>query len=205
MLELTKEDRNIINSSYKAFLYNLKYILKNNDIKSGIDYFGVLNNMFRTGKFCINEKITIDDKFNYFNASNIDYMAVQVMYGVCCCRHASSLFNDILQLLGFTTSLIYIYVDENNIWHHSSLLGANHIAVLLNENNCEYILDPANNFVLKKETDGSLISITLDISNQILRQFENYYDPNIQNIGKTLKKYYNLQKLGIKYVYDYSL
>lgn len=203
MLKLTDDDKVVIDNGYKNFLYNLKFIFKNSEIKSALVCYKILTAMLRNGQFSIEKNIIFDDEFKYLSLSNMNNIGTQVMYGVCCCRHANILINDILQVLGFDTSLLYIFIDENAIWHQCHPKNANHVTILLNDNSCEYILDPVNNFLLKKEEEQRLTLLDSDISNKILQQFTDYSDVNIQNIGKVLKKYYNYQKLEINHTYDY--
>lgn len=199
MLYLTNKDKKVINSSYKSFLTNFKQIIKSKSIHNGLDCSKLIIDMLQSGQFSMEQSIRFDNQFRYLDFPNISSDGIYVMYGVCCCRHASMLVYDILQTLGFSSSLLYIFIDESNNWHISKPLGANHLTVLLKDHDCEYILDPVNYYILKKEKNNTLTSLNLDI----LDPFTSYEDSNIQKIGKVLKKYYQLQKLGIDYVYDY--
>lgn len=204
MLRLTNDDKKVIDNGYKQFLCNLKLHFENNEIKNALDCCMILIHMLRSGQFSIEKAIRFDDKFEYLALPNLDNIATQIMYGVCCCRHASSFVNDVLQLLGFNTSLVYIFIDENGDWHRCAPFGASHVAIQLNENGCQYIVDPANNFILKEEGNQSLTQLNSTVPNMVLQQFSNYSDENVEHIGGVFKKYYNVQKLGIDYVYDYD-
>lgn len=202
MLMLTNNDKEYIENLYKTFLSNLKCLFENNNVKSAIDCYKILSNMLRKGLFSNEGVIIFDTNFNYLSLANIDHPGMQVMYGVCCCRHVTEFSNDIMSLLGFNTSLYYIYIDNNDIFHHCDSIDANHVAILLTENLEEYILDPMNNFLLKKETDNSLTPLNLDVSHLDMKRFLHFSDNNIQSISKVLKKYYHLQSIGINHIYD---
>lgn len=202
MLNLTSNDKELIENSYKSFLSNLKDLFENNQIKSAVDCYRILSNMLRNGQFCIDGTISFDTTFNYLDLPNMGCIGAQVMYGICCCRHVTAFINDILALIGFNASLYYIYIDDNENWHSCDPINANHTTILLIDNAEEYILDPMNNFLLKKETDNSLTSLNLDISSLDMQQFFNFSDNNVQGISKILKKYYHLQSVGINHIYD---
>lgn len=200
MLYLMSEDKEFIDISYKNFLLHLKSELESCRFKSRLDYSIEVIKMLQNGFFSKDRTILFDDTFKFLDLPNLISDGAQVMYGVACCRHASNLLNDVLQFSHFSSSLLYIFIDEKNDWHISSIKHANHVTVLLKDNNSEYILDPANGFVFKKVENQSIVLINVDFSNY----FTNYFDDNIQSIGKILKKYYGFQKLGIECVYDYS-
>ena len=204
MLNLTNNDKELIENLYKSFLSNLKCLFTTNQIKNALDCYKILSIMLRNGQFCVDETIDFNTKFKYLSLPNMDCRGAQVMYGVCCCRHVSVFINDILSLLGFNTSLYYIYIDDNEHWHSCSLINANHVTVLLIENNEEYILDPINNFILKKENDQSLKTINSDILSLDIQQFVSFSDDHVQSIGRVLKKYYHIQSVGVNHIYDYS-
>lgn len=204
MLKLTSDDKTFIENSYKSFLYNLIYLFKNSEINNALDCYKILCNMLRNGQFCIEGTISFNDSFEYLPLADMDYSGVQVMYGVCCCRHASEFIYDILALLGFNASIYYVHVDENKSWHPCPPVSANHVAILLIENTDEYILDPMNNFILRKGVDQSLIPLNSDISTLDMQKFVSFSDDRVQIIGRVLKKYYQLQSLGINHIYDYN-
>ena len=202
MLKLTNNDKEYIENSYKSFLSNLKCLFEKNNINSAIDCYKILSNMLRQGLFSNEGTINFDTNFNYLSLPNMDYIGIQVIDGVCCFRHVSEFLNDIMSLLGFSTSLYYIYIDNKDCFHPCAPIDANHVAILLTENLEEYILDPMNNFLLKKETDNSLTSLALDICSLDMKEFLHFSDDNIQSISKVLKKYYHLHNIGIKHIYD---
>ena len=158
--------------------------------------------MLRNGQFSKDGIIDFDDNFNYLNLPNLDFIGTQVMYGKCCCRHISSFINDIMLLLGFNTSLCYVHTNKDGNWRLCTPLTANHVVILLIENNEEYILDPMNNLLLKKNVDNSFISQNFDISYIDIKLFLEFSDNNVQNISRVLKKYYHFRSMGINNVYD---
>lgn len=202
MLKLTNNDKEYIENLYKTFLSNLKYLFEKNNIKSAIDCYRILSSMLRQGLFSSEGTISFDTDFNYLSLPNIDYIGIQVMYGVCCCRHVNSFINDIMSLLGFNASLYYIYIDNDGNYHPCTPINANHVAILLTENSSEYILDPMNNFLLIKEADNSLTSLDLNTFSLDIKEFLLFSDDNVQCISKVLKKYYHLHSIGINHVYD---
>lgn len=155
--------------------------------------------MLKNGQFSINKSIVYDDQFKYLALPNLNNDGSYVMYGICCCRHASVFLDDVLKILGFDSSLLYIFIDENNCWQVAEPFCANHLVVLLKVNDYEYLLDPIHSFILKKEKDQTLTKLDCDT----LELIENYQDSNIDTIGRILKKYYDLDRLGIDYLYDY--
>lgn len=201
MLKLTNKDKETIEISYKTFLINIKNFIEMSCLTNGIECYKVLYKMLINGQFSIDRTMCFDTDFNYLNLPNIYSDGAQVMQGVCCCRYVSTLFNDILLLIGYNAALCYIYVDDNETWHITTAANSNHVVVLLKENNDEYILDPMNNLVLKKEYDNQL---TLVDTNTVQNNYFIFSDNNVENIGKVLKKYYHLKSLGIDNIYDYD-
>lgn len=201
MLKLTNKDKETIENSYKTFLMNIKNFLEINCLTNAIECYKVLYGMLISGQFSIDRTMCFDTDFSYLNLPNIYSDGAQVMHGVCCCRHVSTLFNDILLLIGYNVALCYIYVDDNETWHITTADNSNHVVVLLRENNVEYILDPMNNLVLKKEHDNQL---TLVDTNVVQNSCPVFLDDIVENIGKVLKKYYHFKSLGIDNIYDYD-
>lgn len=199
MLHFTEYDEKEIRNAYHNFLINLKKMIKEKDFESNLECAVEIMKMINSGYFSMNKTINFDSTFNYLPFSSNISEGIEVMYGIACCRHASALLNDILEMLGFSSSLLYILIDKDDNWHVSEAIKANHVTVLLKEIPFEYILDPRNKFVCKIENDKSLTQVNLN--NDIV--FPNYQDSLIQSIGKTLKKYYQLQDLGINHNYDY--
>lgn len=203
MLKLTSVDEALIDDSYNAFLSNIKQFFENNEIKNALHCYLILKEMLRTGLLSVENNIAFDDEYNYLKISNMNNIGVQVMYGVCCCRHVSALIKDILNVLNFNASLYYIFIDEKGIWHCSTPLEANHVSVLIKDEDGEYILDPISDTTLKKDLAENFNAVDINVTDIDERYYKNYSDPNIQNIGRVLKKYYNIQEVGIKQIYDY--
>jgi hypothetical protein len=205
MLELTNKDKTIVDNAYIDLLKNLKDIMINNNKITPLECYYIIVNMLRNGNFSKDRKINFDTNYDYLHLTNIINDGIYVTYGICCCRHCSGLVNDILQTLGFDSSLLYIFIDENGLWHKlSKPSNANHIVVLLKNNKQQYLLDPMNNFTLEIKKNGNLTPIDLNIHNYDKQLFLNYYDENINKMGKILNKYYNLKNLGINHIYNYD-
>lgn len=189
-----------MDSLTESFLLHLKYIFVNNQITSAVDCYRILSNMLKNGCFSMVGKIYFDDNFNYLHFSNMECAGIQVMHGTCCCRHVCAFINDMMLMLGFDVSLYYVHIDNSEIWTSCEPIGANHVTILLKENNEEYILDPMNKFLLKRNIDNSLMMLDLGITSLDLEQFLDFSDDHVKGIGKVLKKYYCLRSLGINHI-----
>lgn len=200
ILDLTISDKEFIDSSYKDFLFDLKHFLHQLDNKDFLNYVRTIINMLHNGQFSLDGRIDFDNNYNYLYLPSIVSDGAYVMHGVCCCRHANALLNDILNILGFNPMLLYILIDENGNWHKESPNRANHLSLLINENEKEYILDAVNKLILQKEKNGDLISIDMKLKDNI----KDYYNSSVSDVGKVLKKYYTYRDIGIECVYDYS-
>lgn len=200
MLDLTPQDRQLINMNYQTFLLNLKSFLTSHVDKSSLIYAKAIINMLHQGNFSIDRTTTFSNDYPYLSLPSIPSEGVYVTYGVCCCRHATSLLKDSLDILGYKPTPLYIYIDEQGTWHKVTppIKKANHIVLLLTEENQEYLIDAANDFILKKLSNGNLIPTNLTPHASILE----YQDSSIDEIGKTLKKYYTYRNFGIEHVYD---
>lgn len=198
MLSLTLEDKQNIDYYYELFLKNIYNYLKNSDASCGIDYSKIIIQLLHAGVFSMTENIICTNDYDYLHLSNLCSDGVLVMYGVCCCRHATSLLYDILKSLGLDVSLQYIKVCDDNSWRRATPAKANHIVVLLKENGSIYYLDAINKFILELLDNGDFKQ--LDIGN--ISNIE-YQDSTVVKIGKKLTKYYDLKKFGVEYIYDY--
>lgn len=199
MLRLTKVDKEIIDDSYNAFLENLYNFLKNSNATSGIDYAKVIIRLLHSGKFGMNGNIVCKIDYDYLYLPNLSSDGMLVMYGVCCCRHATSLLHDVLCGLGFDASFYYIRVQEDDdTWHRATLVDANHIVVHLKERDSVYLIDPVNSYILKREENNDLTQLGIDEEISL----DGYDDSNVEKIGKVLSKYYNLKRLGVEHIYD---
>ncbi|MCI8460270.1 MAG: hypothetical protein HFE81_02625 [Bacilli bacterium] len=197
MLSLTSNDKVTIDKNYESFLKNLYIFLSNCSLRSGIEYSKIIIDLLHSGKFGMNGEITCTNDYDFLYLPNLESDGMLVMYGVCCCRHATRLLNDILRELNFETTLNYFNTNDGDSWKKVSPCEANHIVVNLKENGNEYLIDPVNSFILK--IDNSDISL-VDVDNFI--DLESYSDSNILEIGKVLTKYYNLKRLGINHIYE---
>ncbi len=197
MLYLTEKDKLTINNCYHNFLQSLKENLQN---KNCLDCYSIIIKLLKNGQFSFNNEIKYSSSFAYLNLPDMRQGA-QVMYGIGCCRHINLLINDIMQTLGFNSTLLYVKVDNTDTWHKATPLTANHVVVTLKDNNTEYLLDAYNNFVFKI-IGHDLDPIKLKNIDDVL--INKYPDNNVKEIGLVLKKYYKLQELGIDHKYDYG-
>lgn len=200
MLDFTNNDLNEIKNAYKIILLNLKSYLQQYDLKCELECSKIFLNMLHNGFFCMNKAINFDNNFNYLELPSEISQGVQVMYGICCCRHSTEFLYDLLCILNFNPSLIYIWIDNDGIWHkvNPAIQKANHQAILLN-NKYDYIVDPANKFILQIKKNGELKSLDLVCFDNL----KDYQEENIDIVGKILKKYYTYRELGVKRVYNY--
>lgn len=198
MLNFTDDDKKVIKDAYKIILLNLKNYLQQYDAKDALEYSKIVFHMLHSGFFSINRTINFDNNFHYLGLPVEINQRVQVMYGICCCRHAAEFLYDLLCILNFHPSLIYILVDnETGLWYkvNPAIEKANHQAILLNN---KYIIDPANKFILQMKKNGELILL----DSEYLEHLETYQEDNIIVIGKILKKYYTYKELGIEHIYS---
>lgn len=199
VLRLTSSDKEIIDKCYDAFLKNLYNYLKNSKASCGVEYSKEIINLLHSGVFSMDGVITCTNDYDYLHLPNLCSDGALVMYGVCCCRHATSLLYDILKGLGFDVSLQYIEVCDDGNWKRTTYDKANHIIVILRENGNTYYLDAINKFILEILDNGDFKQLDVEY-------FENfeYKDSNVKKIGEKISEYYNLKRLGIESVYGYS-
>lgn len=197
MLSLTASDKEIIDKSYAAFLKNLYNYLKNSEASCGVDYSKEIINLLHSRVFSMNGVITCTNDYDYLHLPNLCSDGALVMYGVCCCRHATSLLYDILKSLGFDVSLQYIKVCDDDNWKRVTYDKANHIIAILREKGKTYYLDAINKFILELLDNGDFKQLNIDI----VEDFD-YKDSNVKKIGEKLSKYYNLKRLGVEHIYE---
>jgi len=181
-------------------LLNLKAYLQQYNIKNELEYSEIIFHMLHNGFFSINRTIQLDNDYEYLGLPVEMSQGVHVMYGMCCCRHATEYLYDILSLLNFRPSLMFIWVDKaTGVWRkvNPAIEKANHQTILLSDQN-KYILDPANNFILQIQEDGKLEAL----DSKYFGKIKYYQEDNISTIGRTLKKYYSYKDLGIENVYS---
>jgi hypothetical protein len=194
----TYEDIQVIKNAYRMLLVHLKNYLKQYDVKDAIPYSKILFNMIHNGFFSMNRTIKFDDNYDYLNLPIEISQGVQVMYGICCCRHATEFCYNLLCLLNFNVSLMYIWINKDTgLWRkvNPPVEKANHLAILLND---KYIIDPANKFILQIQNNGDLKLL----DSEYLGDLNGYQENNINIIGKTLRKYYQYKELGIENIYS---
>lgn len=197
MLRFTDSDKKKVRDAYKMVLLNLKDYLQQYGVKDEVEYSTIFFYMLHEGLFSMNGVLCFDNNFDYLGLPVEMSQGVQVMYGVCCCRHATEFLYNLLSSLNFNPSLLYILVDnDTGIWRkvNPAVERANHQVILLGDK----IIDPANKFILQLQKGGDLTVL----DSKYAWQLEDYQEDNIGVIGKVLKKYYTYRELGIKNVYD---
>lgn len=195
MINFTENDKEKIKNAYKTVLLNLKDYLQQHDVKCELEYSKVVFSMLHSGCFSMDGTIHIDNDFNYLGLSSDISEGIQVMHGICCCRHATEFLYNLLNILNLNPSLMYIQTNNRTgEWHKTTPTKANHLTILLNN---QYIIDPINKFILEIQKGGELKLLDSDYLNVL----KPYQEDNIIVIGKTLKKYYALRELDIKNVY----
>ena len=196
-MNFTETDKKIVKDTYKMILLNLKDHLQQYDMKDELEYSKLFFCMLHGGFFSMDGTIKFDNNYDYLGLPVEISQGVQVMYGICCCRHATEFLYNLLCILNFNPSLIYIWVDNNTgLWRkvNPAIEKANHLAILL-DNKC--IIDPRNKFILQIQKNGGLTQL----DSEYFGQLETYQENNIVTIGKVLKKYYTYRELGIERVY----
>ena len=202
MLDFAENDKKEIHDAYKAILHNLKYYLQQYNAEDILDYSKIIINMLHSGLLSFNGRIQIDDNYDYLNLPCSLSQGVHVMYGVCCCRHATDFVYDVLNILKLNPSIIWFWVDNSNgLWRKVDPITekCNHKAILFDN---EYVIDPAKKFILRWEQDNGQLE-KLDI--RLSEELKKFQDDNIDVIAECLKKYYMCRKLGIERVYNYVI
>lgn len=200
MVNFNEGDKKVVIDAYKMILLNLKDYLQQYDMKDELEYSKILFYMLHNGFFSMNKTINFDNNYDYLGLPVEMSQGIQVMYGICCCRHATEFLYDLLCILNCNPSLIYFWIDnDTGIWRKvdPAIEKANHQAILLDN---EFIIDPANKFILQIQKNGELTAL----NSEYLGQLETYQENNIVIIGNVLKKYYTCRKLGIKNIYEYD-
>lgn len=198
MLNFTDSDKKIIKDAYQIILLDLKDYLQQYDVKDEVEYSKIIFRMLHGGFFSMNRTINFDNNYNYLELPVEISQGVQIMYGICCCRHATEFLYNFLCILNFNPSLIYLWVDNNTgLWRkvNPAIEKANHQAILLDN---KYIIDPANKYILQMQKNGKLILL----DSEYIEQLATYQEDNVGVIGKVLKKYYTYRELGISNVYS---
>lgn len=197
-MNFLNEDKEKIQVAYRDFLLQLKKYLQQYSIENELEYCKILFQILHSGLFSMDGILRFDNNFDYLPLPLTLSQGVQVMYGVCCCRHASEFLNDLSGFLNLDSSLMYVWIDSvTGTWHkvNPAVEKANHQVILFH--NGKYIADPANKFFLEVQDGGKLYPFSIESYNPI----KAYEDENIRTIGKTLKKYYVYRELGVERIY----
>ena len=199
MLHIKQDDQKIINNAYNNLLLKIKEYLQQYNLQNELEYSNKIISLLNQGIFSINHTLIFDNLYDYLDLPSQISNGVQVTYGICCCRHATEFLSDILHILNFNPEIIYFWLEKNsNTWHKVTPASqkANHEALIINHKN-RYLINPANNFILKIAEDGSLKSLNFSNPPNSIPFTSDY----IPTIAKTLKKYYTYKELGIRTFY----
>lgn len=200
MLNFTVRDKLEIIDAYKSSLLNLRDLLIKYKLSDELDYSKIIIDMMHRGLFSVGREFKIDTEFDYLGLGSDISQGVHVMYGVCCCRHASEFLSDALRTFEFNPSLYYVFSDNNaRVWRrvNPSEEKANHVVVLSESRGNKYLIDPTNKFILEVLGNGSLRQIDMEP----VVSPDDFNDSNIDRVNKVLKKYYTYREFGVTTVY----
>lgn len=199
-MKFSKKDKLQIYELYNNFLKNLVDYTRENHQYSILNAFCLFQELIEKGKFSGTNQFISDMYYTYLHIDDMK-VGMQVMNGVCCCRHVNELLNDFLRTLGYDTDSISIYLDEDVLDFEAE--KKNHVAVWFQDNTGNYLLDAYNGFALKFTDNQTMESIDLPINenNQAITDYNNQNIPRA--INKILTKYYHLRELGITRINDY--
>lgn len=96
MLNFTDDDKKVVKDAYKTILLNLKNYLKQYDAKDELEYSKIVFSMLHSGLFSISGTINFDNNYDYLGLPVEISQGVQVMYGICCCRHVTEFLYNLL-------------------------------------------------------------------------------------------------------------
>lgn len=198
MLNFLDSDIKIINDNYRAMLLNLKDYLQHYNVRDVITYSEIVINMLHDGLFSMQRIIEFNNDYDYLNLPFQVSQGVQVTYGVCCCRHATEFMYNLLCILNFNPSLLYVYIDDKSgCWHRVNPQeeNANHQVILIDN---QYIIDAVNRLILEINGNGELHPINFNYDDYV----DNYHEDKIEVIGNVLEKYYTYKRLGVNSVYS---
>lgn len=202
MLALLKKDKERIETAYCTFLERLKIYLEGYDELTTLELYGLIVQLLKNGNFSSGHTFRTDATFDYLYLPNLNYEGAYLMYGVGCCRHMSSLINDILEHLGFECALQYVLIDENNNWKLlEKPVGSNHVIVSLQDHENQYLLDPMNDFIFQKK-ENIFVPMTIESSPFDQLSLPSYRDESVEEIAKILQKYYTCKAIGIENIYE---
>lgn len=200
-MNFLQRDETLLIEAYDNFLYHLNNFFVDNGCVSLEDIFQLFSVLFDNGHFSITRP-TKDTDYPYLAFPIRCSAGLQVMLGVCCCRHINGLFYDLLKSLHKNCELSFIFIDEDGCWYKKENgCGANHVVVTAQENNTDFLFDVYNNFGFTITKDDDLEPLSFDSSPaHLLSQYDD--SSNINKISKVLTKYYQLRDIGITHVYE---
>lgn len=115
-MNFLQKDEALLIEAYDNFLYQLNTFFVDNGCASLEDIFQLFCLLFDNGHFSIKQPIK-DTNYPYLSLPIQCSDGLQVMLGVCCCRHINGLFYDLLKSLHNDCELSFIFIDEDDCWH----------------------------------------------------------------------------------------
>ena len=203
-MQLTHNDRQILKATYLTFLKNLKDFIAMNNFNSEEKINTVIAWLLKNGYFTTEQKMDLNGSYDYLGLPSELEDGIQVMTGVCCCRHANNITYNILKELEYKCKLAFFYVDkQTGTWHEKpKVLGNNHVTISIKQPEIEIVLDTYNDLAFSI-TDGKIKSIRQELTSEEIAICRKYNDQeNIKSLAKALKRYYDLRRLGITHIYD---
>lgn len=204
-MKFNTKDTEIVTTSYLNFLQNLKNFILENDLRKVEKITPVIHYLLENGHFTEQPKMILTHQLDFlYPQSNIE-LGVQVMYGSYCCRHANTLFKNLLQQLEYqNVRIAFFLIGEHGTWKKlKNGHGANHLTASIFQNGEEIFLDAYNGYTFKTNKNSDVILLDEPLTLEEKQICDSYNDQeNIKNISKVLKKYYHLRSLGINHIYD---
>lgn len=200
-MDFLQKDEALLIEAYDDFLYQLNRFFLDNDCVFLEDVFQLFCLLFDNGNLSIKQP-TKDTSYPYLPLPIQCSDGLQVMLGVCCCRHINGLFYDLLKSFHKDCELSYIFIDENNYWHKKENgCGANHVVVTAHERNTNFLFDVFNNYGFTVTENGDLHQLnSMKISDELINDYDDSH--NVTTISKVLTKYYHLRDLGVTHLYE---
>lgn len=202
-MNFTTKDIKETKAYYLKFLEQIKLFLLTNNIKDIETQFSVIYYLLKNAYLTDDYQMLFYDKYKFLSLPSDLSDGIQITMGICCCRHATEFLYDLLYLLDYKPKLLFIKIEANGDWLISNTHNANHVVVSIICDNKEIILDLLNDLIFTRTQDGNIKSLKIKLDCSLIATCNKYNDEaNIKSISKTLKKYYNLRNLGVKYVFD---
>ena len=143
-------------SEYNKYIEEVAKLIKRLGFESSKDTIAYLQLLLETGHFSKYMRHTYKIH-NYEKELLPELCGAKVLSGTCVCRHMSSFFSDVLNILGYTAASISSITTEKDPVKtaQKKSIRWNHAVVGISENNNSYLFDP---------TCGKYVSLPTNIS-----------------------------------------